>query len=192
MKWLLTSIWPSPRMLAAAACAIGVLHILATLAAPQIAPAQAYDRLTAGAPLHKMTMLPPVTPANQKLAFMSADALYAVCPFDTAKGEIAVAANLPAPGWALALYSPEGDNFYVAVAQPGRATDVSLLLIPSEDRFAGLTPQARGLTPRDAAQLKLPAERGFALVRAPDMGLAYRQQTLNALRQAKCAVQVPQ
>ena len=192
MKWLLTSLWPGPRMLAAAACAMAVLHILATLAAPQFAPARAFNRLTAGVPVHKMTLLAPVTPASQKLPFMSADALYAVCPFDTKSGQIAVTAKLPAPGWALALYTPEGENFYVAVAQPGRATDVSVLLIAADDRFLGLTPQARGLSPRDAAQLKLPADKGFALVRAPDLGQAYRQQTLAALREARCSVQVPQ
>lgn len=191
MKWFFTSLWPSGRMLATAACAIGVLHILATLATPQLAPAQAFSRLTGGVPLHTMTILPAITPATQKIPFMAADAIYAICPFDTNKGDVAVNANLPAPGWALALYSPEGENFYVAVAQPGRPTTVSLLLMATDDRFTGLTPQARGLSPRDAAQLKVPADRGFVLVRAPDQGLAYRQKNLSTLKTARCTPQAP-
>lgn len=187
MKWLLTGLWPSARMLAAAACAIAVLHILTTLATPSLAPAQAYRRLTAGAALHTMTILPPVTPATQKVPFMSADALYAICPFDTNKSPVTVTANLPAPGWALALYSPEGDNFYVAVAPPGRAIDVSLLLTATDDRFTGLTPQARGLSP-DGSQLKVPADRGFVLLRAPDQGETYRQRNLAVLKTARCAL----
>lgn len=191
MKWLFTGLWPSGRMLATAACAIGVLHILATLATPQLAPAQGYSRLTAGVPLHVMTILPAVTPASQKLPFMAADAAYAICPFNTNKGAVAVTANLPAPGWALALYSPEGENFYVAVAQPGRPTTVSLLLMATDDRFTGLTPQARGQTPRDAAQLKVPADQGFVLLRAPDQGLAYRQKNLATLKTARCTALAP-
>ncbi len=189
MTWFSKSHLPSGRMLAAAVCAIGVLHILATLSTPVLAPAQAYGRLTAGAPLHAMTILPPVTPSSQKLPFMSADAVYAICPFDTHNGAVAVTATLPAPGWALALYSPEGENFYVAVAPPGRPTTVSLLLMATDDRFTGLTPQARGQSPRDAAQLKVPADQGIVLVRAPDQGQAYRQQNLATLMLARCTAQ---
>lgn len=191
MKWPLASLIPSWRMLAAAACAASVLHILATLALPHLVPNQPFSRLTAEVPLHTMTILPPVTPSTQKLPFMSADALYAICPFDTHKMPVTVNADLPAPGWSLALYSPEGENFYVAVASPGRPTNVSLLLTATDDRFNGLTPQARGLSPPDAAQLKVPADKGFVLLRAPDQGHAYRQQNLNALRSAKCAAQLP-
>ena len=188
---ILSSLWPSPRVAAAALCAIGVLHIAATLATPHLAPAQAYDRLLRGVALHTMTILPPVTPATQKVPFMPADALYAICPFDTRKGPVAVTTSLLSPGWTLALYSPEGENFYVAVAQPGRPTDVSLLLVAADDRFTGLTPQANGLSPRDASQLKVPADRGFVLLRAPDQGQAYRQQNLAALKTARCAPQKP-
>jgi uncharacterized membrane protein len=188
---LLAGLWPTARWFAAAVCAIGVLHIAATLATPQLAPAQAYGRLTSNVPLHTMTILPPVTPSSQKLPFMSADAIYAICPFDTQKASIAVKANLPAPGWALALYSSEGENFYVAVAQPGRQTAVSILIVASDDRFTGLTPQAQGLSPRDATQLRVPASRGFVLVRAPDQGQAYKQQNLAALIGAQCSAQAP-
>jgi uncharacterized membrane protein len=191
MNWIFSALWPTGRGIAAAICAVGVLHIVATLATPQLAPAQAYGRMTAGMPLHAMTVLPPVTPASQKLPFMTSDAVYAVCPFNTDKGPVAVTANLLAAGWALALYSPEGENFYVAVAQPGRPTSVSLLLVAADDRFTGLTPQAQGLSPRDASQLKLPASRGFALLQAPDQGQAYRQQNMAALMAARCALQVP-
>jgi uncharacterized membrane protein len=188
MRWLFASLRPSLRTCAAALCAIGVLHILATFVAPQVTTGQAYGRLTAGAPVHQMTVLPPLTPATQKVAFMSADSFYAVCPFDTRKSSVAVVARLPAPGWTLGLFSPEGENFYLAVAQPERPLDVALLLVANDDRFTGLTPQARGQMPRNAAQLKVPADRGFVLVRAPDTGFAYRQQTLAQLKSAKCAV----
>jgi uncharacterized membrane protein len=187
MTWLLTNLWPGGRWIAAAACAAAVLHILLTLATPQVLRTRPSDKLAAGVAKHKMTILPAVSPANQKLPFMTADALVAVCPFDTNEGPVSVTASLPAPGWSLALFSPEGENFYVAVAQPGRPTAVSLLLTASDDRFTGLTPQSRGLSPRDAAQLKVPAERGVVVLRAPDQGPAYRTQNLAIMGRAQCS-----
>ncbi|MEQ1578499.1 MAG: hypothetical protein ABL894_12685 [Hyphomicrobium sp.] len=189
MRWLFSVLMPSGRWLAALVCAMGVLHILAVLATPQLSAGQAHRRLTAGMALHTMTILPPITPSSQKLPFMTADALYAVCPYDTQKGPVAITATLPAPGWALALYSSEGANFYVSVAQPNRPTTVSLLLSATDDRFTGLTPQALGLSPRDETQLKVPADKGFVLLRAPDQGLAYRKQNLATLRSARCAAE---
>jgi len=189
MKGLFRGLWPNARWAGAGLCAIGALHILETLATPYLLPAQAYNSLTAGAAVNTMTLLPPVSPTAQKVPFMSADASYAICPFDTQKGAVAVTASLPAPGWALALYSPEGENFYVAVAQPGRPTSVSLLLVAPDDRFTGLTPQAQGLSAKDAAQLKVPASQGFVLLKAPDQGQAYKRQSQATLQAARCSAQ---
>ncbi len=62
-------------------------------------------------PINNMQILPPVSPEAQPLPFMGTDARYAVCRFDTEEGAVALNATLPGPGWILALYSPEGDNF---------------------------------------------------------------------------------
>ncbi len=132
------------RFIATTFCAAAILHIVATLAAPEIAAAPPYSRLRQMLPLNTMQVMPPITADTQPLPFMAPDARYAMCRFDSSNGTVEVTASLPGPGWSLSLHSKEGENFYTAVAQPGRRTDVSLLLIPTDERFTGLTPEAKG------------------------------------------------
>lgn len=174
------------RFLGAAFCAAAILHIILTLAAPEIAAAPPYTRLRAILPANKMIVLPPITADTQPLPFMSPDARYAMCRFDSTKGPVTITASLPGPGWTLSLHSREGENFYTAVAQPGRTSNVSLVLIPTDERFTGLTPEAKGRSIAVDSALTLVAPNGIAIVRAPDTGLSFRAINEAELARAKC------
>jgi uncharacterized membrane protein len=176
------------RLAAAAFCAVAILHIVATLAAPELAPSRAYEMISQELPLNTMQILPAVTPSTQRLPFMAPDARYALCRFDTKDGAVSLTATLPGPGWVVALYSTAGDNFFTSVAQPGRRSEVSLLLVPSDERFKGLTPEAKGAQsgPEDP-MLTVPAQTGVAVIRAPEQGQAYRSRNLAELKRARCA-----
>jgi uncharacterized membrane protein len=175
------------RVIAAALFAVGILHILATLAAPELAASRAYDRLAGKLPLNTMQLLPPITPSTQPLPFLSPDARYALCRFDTGNGAVSVTASLPGPGWILALYSTQGDNFFASVAQPGRRTEVSLLLVPVEERFNLLAPKSLDAGNEKDATLTVAAQTGLAVLRAPDQGQAYGARNLAELGRARCA-----
>jgi uncharacterized membrane protein len=177
------------RLVAAALVAIGILHIVATLAAPELTVSRAVERLGRDLPLNAMQILPPLTPATQRLPFMSPDARYAVCRFDTSEGAVALLASLPGPGWVLALYSAEGDNFFASVARPERRSDISLLLVPSDERDGGLVADPRRTAKQEQGDvLTIAAQSGLALIRAPDQGEAYRERNLAELKRARCAV----
>lgn len=173
-------------MIGAALCLIGALHIMLVFAMQSLSPTSALTRLTNGAKLHEMLLLPPTKPGAQRLPFQSPSARYAVCRFDTGKTDVAVRALLPDPGWVLALYSNEGENFYIAVGQPGRKINVALQLVANDGRFAGLTPQAKGLAPPGESVLKVPAKNGIVVLAAPDRGYAYRDQMLADMRLSSC------
>ncbi len=175
------------RFIATTFCAAAILHIVATLAAPEIAAAPPYSRLRQMLPLNTMLVIPPITADTQPLPFMAPDARYAMCRFDSSNGTVEVTASLPGPGWSLSLHSKEGENFYTAVAQPGRRTDVSLLLIPTDERFTGLTAEAKGKNSVESASLTLVARDGIAIVRAPDMGQAFRARNEAELARARCS-----
>lgn len=177
------------RILAATFCAAGILHISATLAAPELASAPAYARLSRLLPENKMAVLPAITADTQPLPFLSPDARYAMCAFDSSKGTVEIKATLPEPGWTLSLHSPDGDNFYTAVAQPGRETEVALLLIPTDERFAGLTPEAKGQSNAETSvSLTLVASLGVAVLRAPDLGMAHTARNEAGLKAATCGM----
>jgi uncharacterized membrane protein len=176
------------RVIAAALVAVVILHILATLAAPRLAPSTAYSRLADLLPVNSMKLLPVIAPGAQPLPFMGPDSRYAMCRFDSTKGPVQITANLPGAGWSLSVFSDKGDSIYAAVAQPGRRTEVSLVLSTSDERFAGLTPQASGQSVKEDRSLSLPAKRGVAILRAPDQGMAYRAINEAELKRSVCGV----
>ncbi len=168
---------------AAAIFASGILHILATLATPMLTPTSAYGRVAGDLPENTMQLLPEVMPDSQPLPFMSSDARYAMCRFDSTDGVVSISAVLPEAGWVLALYSPAGDNFFTSVAGPGRKPDVSLQIVPGRDAArAGPQPE----TNVDGSALTLHASEGLAVLRAPDRGEAYSARALAQLKRATC------
>lgn len=186
---MLTRLWAritsfNVSLAAAALFAAGILHILATLATPRLIPSSGYSQLARELPRNTMQILPPVTADVQPLPFFSPDARYAVCRFDTRDGAVSLSALLPEPGWLLALYSPSGDNFFTSVASPTQQRpEVSILLVPGEETWRTGGPGAVIAT---EATLTIPANKGLAVVRAPDRGEAYSTRVLAELKRARC------
>jgi uncharacterized membrane protein len=176
------------QLILAAPVAAGILHICATLAAPYLTADSAYNRLAPALPINKMRVLPEIGPGSQPLPFLSPDARYAVCRFDTSAGPVTVTATLPPdPGWMLSVMSPQGDNIYVSASTPGRPTPVSLALVPSEEHFLGVTPEARGIAREADPPVALAAKHGIVVVRAADRGAAYQRDIDATLAAARCA-----
>ncbi len=174
------------RFLAAIPAAVGVVHILATLIAMNDTSNSAYARLTPSLQINKMAVLPPVAPDQQPLPFMSPDARHAICHFNTSSGPVEVVAKLPDHGWTLGIFNPDGSSAYFAAASPGRETAIALTIVPADDRFMGLTPEAKGIINAGQAPLTVAARQGLIIVRAPDRGMAYRAETEAALAQVSC------
>ena len=180
--WLRTRL----RVLLLAVITAAILHIVATLAAPRLAGSTPFSKLAPVVPLHKLLVMPAIAPSTQPLPFMAPDVRYAMCRYDTGKGPVTVSARLPGRGWALALYTPAGDNFYTASGQDGQSTDIVLQLTPVADRFLGLTPEARGKASEAVTSLDIATDKGLIVIRAPDRGLAYRAETDAILKRANC------
>ena len=177
------------RLIVSALIAVGILHILATLATPSLTGASAFSKLKPALPANKMVLLAPLQPDRQPLPFLSADVRYAFCRYDTSRGPVAVKASLPDAGWSLSLYSPEGDNFYVATGAQGQQTDLSIMLVTSDERFMGLTPEARGLPADRQATVQTRSRQGLVVLRAPDKGRAYRTEVETVMKSASCNAQ---
>ena len=161
--------------------------ICATLAAPYLTADSAYSRLAPGLPVNKMHVLSEVGPGAAPLPFLSPDARYAFCRFDTAAGPVTVTATLPPdPGWMLAVMTPQGDDIYASASTPGRPTPIMLALVPSEEHFLGVTPEAHGIARGTEPPVALAARHGIVVVRAPDRGFSYRRDTEAALSTARC------
>jgi uncharacterized membrane protein len=174
------------RLVLAALFSMAVLHVATTFAAPSLAMSSAWDRLTPALKSNTMVVFPPITPEAQPLPYLAPDTRIAICLFDTRNGKVALTASLPAPGWTLTLYDRRGTAFYSASGRPDKPTAISLLLVPDDDRFMGLTPEAQGLRSPRQIQMQVQARKGLAVLRAPDAGYAYRALTEAELTRASC------
>lgn len=175
------------QLILAAPVAAGILHICATLAAPYLTAASAYSRLAPALPVNRMQVLNASAPGAEPLPFMSPDARYAMCRFDTSGGPVSVASTLPPDlGWTLTVMNPQGDSLYAAASVPSRPTPIQIAIVPSEDAFLGVTPEARGIA-RDAQQpTVVAATRGIVIVRGPDKGFSYQRHVDAVLKDARC------
>jgi uncharacterized membrane protein len=139
-------------------------------------------------PVNKMLVLHDVVPDAEPLPFLSPHARYAMCQFDARNGPVSVSATLPPdPGWMLAVITPQGDNVYAAASSPGRETPLTLVLLPSENHFLGVTPEARGIVRDTQPPVAIAATRGIVVVRGPNKGLAYLGEVERILKLAACS-----
>lgn len=169
--------------------AAAIVHLIATFAAMSDTRNSAYQRLSALLPLNTMKMLPPVTPSQQNLPFLSPDARYAMCRYSSAKGPVDVRAILPDLGWTLGVYSTDGTTAYFAAGATAHPATIAVTLLPGDDRFLGLSPQALGKPVGNIPQLTVTAREGIVVVRAPDRGASMRQVDEAILAKAACVAQ---
>jgi uncharacterized membrane protein len=161
-----------------------IVHIVATFLAANDQRGTAYSRLVRLLPQNTMTIIGPVAPQQEPLPFLSPDARYAFCPFDTADASMRIHALLPDLGWTVGVYAPDGTSLYFAAASSERETTINLSIIPADDRFLGLTGEAQQTADADQT---IAAPKGFVVVRAPDRGEPYRAETQSILEKASCS-----
>lgn len=174
------------RIVLAALFGMGILHILATLAAPQLAIATAFDRLQGVLPANRIVVLPPIEPGAQPLPFLSPALRYAMCRFDASAAPVAVEVELSDAGSSLTIYSTDGEAIYTAAA--GDVPRHRVLIQPTDGRFLGLTPEARGERTAEVPFATVHARRGIIVYALPERGLAYRTALQRQLDAATCRV----
>ena len=86
----------------------GLIHIVAVLTLPMLAPKNAHARLAALGPANTMIELPPAAPGRQVMPMMAPDVRYAFCRFDLASGPVRLNAKVADELWLIALYTPGG------------------------------------------------------------------------------------
>ena len=184
-------LWPSfqARYLLLLPVAIAIVHLVTTFLAMSDTRGSAYQRLSGVLPSNAMKLLPAVAAGQQPLPFLGADARYAMCRFSSRQGPVTVKAVLPDRGWTLGVYNPDGSTAYFAAGATGHPATVALSLIPGDDRFLGLSPQALGKPPTANPQVSVTARDGLIVVRAPDRGASYRQIDDDQLAKASCSGQ---
>jgi uncharacterized membrane protein len=110
----------------------GLIHIVAVLTLPMLAPKSAHARLAMLGPANTMIELPAAAPGRQVMPMMAPDVRYAFCRFDLANGPVRLKATVADELWLIALYTPEGENFYSVAGADMKRAEIDLVIAATD------------------------------------------------------------
>jgi len=164
----------------------GLIHIVAVLALPMLAPKNGYARLASLGPANTMIQIPPAAPGQQAMPMMAPDIRYAFCRFDLSNGPVRLTSPLADDLFVIALYSRDGDNFYSVTGADMKRPDVELIITTSDQ-----TVEEAGVDSPESADTDIivssPVKEGIALLRQPLAGPSRATYAEKALAAASCA-----
>jgi uncharacterized membrane protein len=163
----------------------GLIHIVAVLMLPLLAPRNAHARLAALGPANTMIELPAAGPGRQVMPMMAPDVRYAFCRFDLANGPVRLRAAVADELWLIALYTPEGENFYSVAGADMKRAEINLVIASSDQTVEEAGVDAPE-TSDEVIVVNSPVVEGIALIRAPLAGPSRANQVERALRATAC------
>jgi uncharacterized membrane protein len=168
----------------------GLIHIAAVLALPALAPKNAWARLVPLGEPNAMILLPAASPGNQVMPMMGPDIRYAMCRFDLKEGPVRIRAGVPNDLWLIALYTPDGDNFYTVQGADMRRAQIDLIVAKEDQEVAEAGVDAPEEA-EDVVVVKSPVDEGIAMIRAPLSGGSRAASVEAALQASHCGRHVP-
>jgi len=110
----------------------GLIHIVAVLTLPMLAPKSAHARLATLGPANTMIELPAAAPGRQVMPLMAPDVRYAFCRFDLTNGPVRLKATVADELWLIALYTPEGEKFYSVAGADMKRAEIDLVIAAAD------------------------------------------------------------
>jgi uncharacterized membrane protein len=160
----------------------GLIHIVAVLALPLLAPRNAEARLAELGPVNTMIALPAPAPGRQVMPMIAPDVRYASCRYDLTNGPVRVRVGNADDLWFIAFYTPEGSNFYTVTGGDMKKTDIDMVVSTADQTVAEADVDAPEAFD-NIVVVNSPTKEGIVLIRAPlagPSGAARAEQTLKA------------
>lgn len=144
----------------------GLVHLTSILLMPRLAPNDAYARIAANAPLHRVSLLPPTAPGAQATPFEDPALAQGVCRYDLSQGPVRLRATLPPDALMLfSFHARFGQVYYSMTDRSATRGRLELLLLTQEQ-----LEQVEANDPDDELPQELrlvaPTTQGFLLLRA--------------------------
>jgi uncharacterized membrane protein len=163
----------------------GLIHVVAVLTLPMLAPRDAQARLAALGPANTMIQLPAAAPGRQVMPMMAPDVRYAVCRYDLTNGPVRLRARIADGLWLIAFYTPLGENYYAVVGADMKQPEVDLIIATADQTVAEVgvdAPEAFD----NVVVVSSPVVEGIALIRAPLAGPSRSAEAERALKTTYC------
>ncbi len=180
-RWLKADNW---KWVIATVIVSGIVHILAVINLPSLAPKSAWFRLRNDVPVNKMLLLEKMDEKPSLLPLMAPDVRYAICRYDLTKGPVTIRAKIPNDLFSIAAYDQLGQNFYVITGASLQRSDLYLVVTQNSAAEAEVSASEKS---DDVVVINSVNAKGILLLRAPVAGPAYEQLTEDLLRKATCS-----
>ena len=143
----------------------GIVHLASIFAMPQLAPRDAFARMSAAAPLHRQTLLPATAPTAGG-PFDDPAFAQGVCRYDLSQGPVRMRATLPPDALMLiSFHGRQGQIYYSMTDRSATRGKLDVLLVTRRqlDEVEANDPEDE--LPQDL-RIITPSLEGFVLFRA--------------------------
>ena len=116
---------------------------------------------------------------------MAPDVRYAFCRFDLTNGPVRLRAKIADELWLIALYTPEGENFYSVAGADMKRPQIDLIIVAADQTVEEAGVDAPEIVRRCHGG-QSPVTEGIALIRAPLAGPSRAARAERALKATSC------
>ena len=163
----------------------GIVHIATVIILPRTATQDAYSRLTALAPVNKVTPLPAPQPGTAIMPLMDPAIATSICRYDLSKGPLKITVPV-SPSYTSVSFYTRTDVAYYAIndrAAGRRVIELDLMTQAQHEQM----PEEENVTAADRLIVDSPTDTGLIAIRAlaTEPGLMPKAQA--AVDAATCA-----
>ena len=143
----------------------GIVHLASIFAMPQLAPRDAFARMSAAAPLHRQTLLPVAAPGAGG-PFDDPAFAQGLCRYDLSQGPVRVRATLPPDALMLmSFHGRQGQIYYSMTDRSATRGKLDVLLVTRRQLDVVEANDPEDELPQDL-RIITPTLEGFVLFRA--------------------------
>lgn len=162
----------------------GIVHIVTTLAMPQLALNDAYSRLARLGPPNAVQLLPDPTPAESVLPRMDPAFITAVCVYNLRAGVLKVRVPTTPDYTSISFYTRHGLAYYALNDHAAAQRTIELQLMTPAQRAA--LPEDEEITSADRLIVESPTADGIVMVRAFVRGPGVREEIRARIANVNC------
>ncbi len=143
----------------------GIVHLASIFIMPQLAPRDAFARMSAAAPLHRQTLLPAISPGAGG-PFDDPAFAQGLCRYDLSQGPVRMRATLPPDALMLiSFHGRQGQIFYSMTDRSATRGKLDVLLVTRRQLDVVEANDPEDELPQDL-RILTPTLEGFVLFRA--------------------------
>jgi uncharacterized membrane protein len=165
----------------------GIIHIVTTLAMPQLALNDAYSRLARLGPVNTALLLPDPTPAGSVLPRMDPAFISAVCLYNLKAGPLNVRVPTTPDYTSISFYTRHGLAYYALNDHAAGQRTIELHLMTPAQRAA--LPEDEEITSADRLIVESPSADGIVMVRAFVRDHSVREEIRARVAKLSCKIE---